>query len=112
MHYRWVHWPSHAAPAHWAPHGQYVDMTPVDNSIPPPSCYLLWIHHLVCHVYHASGRAEDSVLKCFDEGEDGGEHLAEDGSDYGILEAVNGILLSFATCRDTYFQPYLPGMVV
>lgn len=38
--------------------GKPVDLTPFDSSIEAPSRYLIWVHYLICHVWHESGSAE------------------------------------------------------
>lgn len=38
--------------------GKTVGLTPFDSSIEPPSRYLIWVHYLICQIWHESGSAE------------------------------------------------------
>lgn len=45
-------------PPFFADDGKAVDLTPFDSSIEAPSRYLIWVHYLICQIWHESGSAK------------------------------------------------------
>lgn len=69
--------------------GKSVDLTPFDSSIEAPSRYLIWVHYLICQVWHESGSAEIHDLE-EDEGDvdHHGRQLYGDERDEDIEERI------------------------
>jgi hypothetical protein len=76
-------------PPFFADDGKAVDLTPFDSSIEAPSRYLIWVHYLICQIWHESGSAEIYGLEEEDdEGDHHGPQLYGDERDKEIEERM------------------------